>query len=260
MTVTTSPPAVSRMDPRIRQRRVDVRRQEGRRRLKALIVLLAVTVLAGAGWAAARSPLLDVDHIEFEGAVRTPLEEVAAATGLRLGAAMVDVDERAVAAGVESLPWVRTAVVHREWPGTLVIRVDERDARAAVPRDGDRWALIDGNGRVLADVEVQPEGLVRIEGLEALPAPGGTVPDAASALAVAAALTPEMAGRTEAVAVVESGHVELKLNPRGTVRLGPAQDLGAKLRSTETVLSSVGIEDLAVLDVRLPSSPVLTRG
>jgi len=40
------------MDPRIRRRRVEVRREEGRRRFRVLVGLTAVTAVACGGWAA----------------------------------------------------------------------------------------------------------------------------------------------------------------------------------------------------------------
>ena len=73
-------------------------------------------------------------------------------------------------------------------------------------------------------------------------------------------LTSALGARTEAVVVVQTGEIALKLNPRGTVRLGPADDLPAKVRAIETVLAPLDTDNLAVLDVRFPASPVLTRG
>jgi hypothetical protein len=60
--------------------------------------------------------------------------------------------------------------------------------------------------------------------------------------------------------VVRGGEIALKLDPRGIVRFGGADQVAAKVRAIETVLASLDTSDLAVLDVRLPSSPVLTRG
>jgi hypothetical protein len=59
---------------------------------------------------------------------------------------------------------------------------------------------------------------------------------------------------------MQGGEIGLRLRPRGTVRFGPPVDLTAKERAAETVLAQVDTHDLDVLDVRLPSSPVLTRG
>jgi hypothetical protein len=77
---------------------------------------------------------------------------------------------------------------------------------------------------------------------------------------VRAALSPELAARSDALVAVGDGEVELRLNPRGTVEFGPAVDLPAKVRAAETVLASVDTRNLATLDVRLPASPVVTRG
>ena len=43
------------------------------------------------------------------------------------------------------------------------------------------------------------------------------------------------------------------------MRFGDARQLDAKVRSLEAVLEQVDLTCLAVLDLRLPGSPVLTR-
>jgi hypothetical protein len=53
--------------------------------------------------------------------------------------------------------------------------------------------------------------------------------------------------------------VELRLNPEGMVRLGPPDDLDAKFTAIRAVLAEVDLRNLAVLDVRRPENPVLTR-
>ena len=247
------------MDPRIRRRRIEVRRDEGRRRLRVLLALLGVVVLTAGTMLAVRSSLLDVDHIEVEGAAHSTPAAVVQASGLRLGTAMTKVDEEKMLGPIEALPWVRRADVHREWPGTVVITVEERNPRAVTRTDAGAWALLDTDGRVLADVPELPAGVMVFEGVGPVPAPGDGVAAALGPLAVLAALPPSVTGRVASLALLESGEVELKLNPRGTVRFGTPADAAAKVRAIETVLASVDTRNLAVLDVRLPSSPVLTR-
>ncbi|MDQ4071197.1 MAG: FtsQ-type POTRA domain-containing protein, partial [Actinomycetota bacterium] len=99
------------VDPRFRRRWAEVRRQEGRRRLRAVIGATAVVAVAAAGWGATGSPLLDLDRIVVEGAVHTGPDDARFASGLRLGEPMIDVDEAAVRRGVEALPWVERATV-----------------------------------------------------------------------------------------------------------------------------------------------------
>ncbi|HET7652004.1 MAG TPA: hypothetical protein VFK42_03140, partial [Acidimicrobiales bacterium] len=46
----------------------------------------------------------------------------------------------------------------------------------------------------------------------------------------------------------------------GVVRFGPPDQIREKLLAVFTVLDHVDLRDLAVLDVRVPSAPVSTRG
>ncbi len=266
-------PVYTAIDPRIRQRRIAVRRDEGRRRLRFLMAGLLILTLSVGGWVAVRSPLLDVDRIEVEGIGHTPAEAVVGQASLRGGQAMVDVDEEGAARRVETLPWVAAATVERRWPATVRITVTERRAAAVTRADGPapaRWLLLDATARVLAAQPEQPPGLVVIERLGPAAAPGAVLAGTALAgsvlanvagpLAVVAALSPALLARTAAVTAAAGGQVGLKLNPRGAVLLGPPAQLAAKLTAAETVLAQVDTGNLSTLDVRLPSSPVLTRG
>jgi cell division protein FtsQ len=249
------------MDPRLRARRVAIRRQEGRRRLRRLALLLAVTVLAAAGIAATRSPLLDVDRVRVEGTSHTPAAAIRAASRVRPGDALVDVDPGAVRHRVAALPWVDRVAVRRQWPGTVRIEVTERRA-AAVLAAGTRSFLVDATGRVLEPVAEPPASLVRIEGVDLAPSltAGSSVPDpAAPALAVLRALRPPLRDQIGAVTLTPDG-VDLQLREGGVVRLGAPADVEGPLLSAATVLSDVDRHCLAVLDVRVPDSPVLTRG
>ncbi len=247
------------IDPRIRQRRIAVRRQEGRRRLRLLVGIASVTGLLVGGWGATRSPLLDVDGIDVEGAARTPREDLVAASGIRFGQPMVDVDERGAVRGLSALPWVRTVSVERRWPDSIVIRVVERDPVAAAPAP-DGWALVDATGQVLALLTSVPSNLLALDGIPPAGPPGSVLGGSASdLLAVAAAVPADLRPRVSAVQAAPEGGVELRLQPEGTVRLGPPRQLDDKFRATLTVLGQVDTNALATLDVRIPESPVLTR-
>ncbi len=247
------------MDPRIRRRRIEVRRDEGRRRLRLLVAVLLILTFSVGGWVAVRSPLLDVDRVQVEGADHTVVSAIVREAAVRGGQAMIDVDEGGAARRVETLPWVAHAQVRRHWPSTVRISVTERRVVAVTRVDGGGWALLDATARVL-EVVANPPGGITVEGVGPTAPAGGEVSGAKGPLAVVTALSPQLAARTSAVVAIEGGQIELKLNPRGTVRLGPPVDLKTKLSAVETVLARVDTRNLATLDVRLPSSPVLTRG
>jgi cell division protein FtsQ len=251
------------VDPRFRRRRVEVIRQEGRRRLRVLVGVTAVVVVTAAGsWVATDSPLLDLDRVVVEGAVRTTPTDVRFASGLRLGQALLDVDENAATRSVETLPWVHFAVVSRHWPNTVRIRLVEREPVAVAPAEAGAVALLDGEGRVLEWVDAAPPGLPALAGLApAGPAGSSIGADGLATLAVAVALPAELRARTVGVAPAAGGRgeVEMTLSPEGMVRLGPPDDLDRKFTAIRTVLSQVDLQNLAVLDVRRPDNPVLTR-
>ncbi len=250
------------MDPRLRRRWVDVRREEGRRRLRVLAGITAVVAVAGAGWAATGSPVLDLDRVVIEGAVHTGVDDARFASGLRLGEPLVDVDERAAARGVEALPWVDRATVRRHWPGEVRIHIVERKPVAVTGAGGGGVALIAGSGRVLDWVAEAPPGMPGLAGVPPAGPAGSTLSaDAVPPLSVAVALPPELRARTVGVAPVDGGRgeVEIRLRPEGSVRLGPPVDLDKKFDAIRAVLAQVDLGNLAVLDVRRPDSPVLTR-
>ncbi|HUQ62902.1 MAG TPA: FtsQ-type POTRA domain-containing protein [Acidimicrobiales bacterium] len=247
------------MEPRIRVRRAQVRKQEGRKRLRVLVAVLVVAAVAGAAWGTVRSPLVDVDHIVVEGALETGPAPVATASRVHRRAAMVDIDEGAVGRRLRALPWVRSAVVQREWPGTVRIRIVERVPVAMTPNGGGGWALVDVEGRVLKWLATPEPGVLAIGGLPPAGAPGVMLaPEARGLLDVAEAVPSELRPRLTG-AILDAAGITLGLAPAGTILLGGAEDLGAKLRAAQMVLAGVDTTGVGVIDVRFPATPTLTR-
>ena len=258
--MTGAAPVTTAIDPRFRQRLIDVRRHEGRRRLRLLVGAAACIAVLGAVWAASRSPLLDVDHVRLTGASHTPPLRIIQTAGSLPGRSMVDLDEAAAAQRIERLPWVADARVRRQWPNTVSIEVRERAPVASVSAARGGWALVDGSGRVLEPMANAPADRPTLEGVPPVGAPGTQVPlPARGPLAVVRALTPAMLMRVGAVVRTPDGELQLRLRAGGVVRLGDTGELAPKLVAAEAVLAEVDARHVAVLDVRAPDTPVLTR-
>ena len=246
------------IDPRIRQRRIEVRREEGRRRLRFLIGVVVVLLLAGSAAAATRSPLLDVDHIHVTGNRHATDGRLLSAGRLAKGVLMIEVDTGAVERGMESLRWVASARVSREWPSTVRVEVVERTAVAAVAVADGRWAPVDRHGRVLEPVPERP-ALPALAGVLPLdPARRTTPTSARPALAVVAAMRGPLTTAVAGVAPTSSG-LDLQLHGGGVVRFGAPTEVEAKLAALGAVLERVDPTTVAVIDVRVPDAPVLTR-
>ena len=247
------------IDPRILRRRVEVDRGESRRRLAFLLATLAVVGAAGAGWGLTRSPLLDVDRVVVEGARTVPGPEVVAASGIRKGQPMADVDQGGAARAVARLPRIDRVSVRRHWPAIVEISVAERVPVAGLRSPSGRWALVDRSGLVLAEAAVLPAVPV-LEGVPAAGPPGTRLETGTAQLVrLAAALPPPGALRAAALSVAPGGRLEMRLRPQGLVRFGDPLRLEEKVRAAEAVLSRIDVRQISVLDVQIPEAPSLTR-
>jgi cell division protein FtsQ len=248
----------------MRSRRIAVRRHAGRRRLKRATAALAVVALAVAAYAATQTPLLDVDRVTVEGAVETSADEVLAAARVGHGDPMIGVDAARASDRIERLAWVDRARVVRHWPGTVEIDVTERSPVAVVDVPGTRFALVDADARVL-EVSSAPsdgpapataDGLAELTGLRGDIVEGERLGGSAGdALEVLVAVQDRLPGTVVGV----STDLDATLADGGEIRFGDTEQLDNKIVAAETVLADVDLACLAVLDVRVPGSPALTR-
>jgi len=247
-------PRGPRVDPRIRERRVEVTRARGRRRLWILVAVTAALVVAGGGWLVLHSALLDVDQVVVTGAAQTSPDEVLSAADVDRGDALVFVDLGAVERRVERLPWIDEARVERRLPGELAIQVTERSPAAWARRSETEVALMDARGRVLAVVLETPPNLPELSGLGPVPVPGGRVAGAAG-LSVLAELPGELRERVTHLTVADS-KVVLGLGVGPEIRMGTGTELGEKGRVALAILRTLSEPFPAYVDVSVPQAPV----
>ncbi len=249
--------AAPRIDPRLRERRAAVARAAGRRRLRVILVVASILVVAGIAYLAASSPLFDVDRIEVIGASPAVVGQVRAHTGIHTHDALAFVDTGAIARRVEQLPWVAHATVHRTFPGTLRVTVKEYTPAAFVRVPGHGVVLIARNGHVFATAKTPPLGAVEIRGVRRAPKIGEALAPTAAAR-VMSQLPHALAARVHAVDVSGDG-LALVLRTGGSIRLGDGSALGAKSQAALAVLARIGPSPFAYLDVSTPQTPVLQR-
>lgn len=248
------------IDPRIRARRVAVLRAQGRRRLHLLLALVGLIALGGGAWGLTRSPALDVDHVRLQGLDPRLTDSVLAAAGVSTGTPMLDVDTAEVAGRIETLAWVESAAVRRDWPGTVRIEVTERTPVAVVP-DGAGVALVDAAGYVIGR-DPLPTGPAAVD-LPVIAAPldvelGVALVDAAPALAVVEVLPDDLHPWVEAI-TVSGRDLGLDLVGGSTVVLGEPVLLADKVAAVRAVLSGVELECLSTIDVTMADQATVRR-
>ena len=97
----------------------------------ALFALVAVALLAAAVLWAARHPLFSIRAIRIEGDVsRNSVATIRANAAPKLTGNFFTTRLAADKTAFEAVPWVRAAEVRREWPGKLVVRLQEHRAVA----------------------------------------------------------------------------------------------------------------------------------
>ncbi|MFN8017884.1 MAG: FtsQ-type POTRA domain-containing protein [Acidimicrobiales bacterium] len=257
MTTTTTRrrSASPAIEPKLQARRIEVARDQGRRRLRRLGVLVLVLLLVVGAVALTQSPALDVDQVQVRGARRTDVAAIRTASGVRAGQSMVGVDPSAAAAQVEALPSVADAQVVRHWPGTVQIVVVERVPVAQVG-EGSGAVLVDRSGRALAAAP-SSSSLPVLSGRPA--AVGQQVSSARqAALAVVADLPRDLRRQVASARVTPTG-VALELDDGIEVRWGDTSQATAKAEALRVLLEQADRPTIASVDVSVPRASTLKR-
>ncbi|MEM8705470.1 MAG: FtsQ-type POTRA domain-containing protein [Actinomycetota bacterium] len=254
---------MSSIDPRLRQRRIAVRRAEGRRRLRILVGVLGLAAVLGGGYALSQSAVLDLDTIEVAGAAGADAAAVAEATGLDIGTPLIELDLDDATAAVTALPWVETAAVSRAWPGTVEVTVTRRIGVALLPTGDGTGVVIDDDGVAIARSATSAVGDLPVITL----GPSGDLGDvqtlALPALDLIAAVPADLEPWIETYDIDYGGvgtpALTLDLVGDAVAQLGDDRELDAKLESVRTTLGRVDLTCVSIIDARVGGYAVVTR-
>jgi cell division protein FtsQ len=101
-----------------------------------------------------------------DGNDRRGAQQLAARGGIELGKNIFTVDEQRAAAGIVADPWIAEAEVNTELPGSVFIKVVEREAGALAALAGQLY-LVDRGGEIFKLLaEGDPHDLTVITGLD----------------------------------------------------------------------------------------------
>lgn len=205
-----TPPAP---DPRLRARRIAVRRAESRRRIKWVVGAVVVLLLLVAGLVLLASPMFSIRTVQVEGAVYTDPDRLAEIVDGLEGEPILTADLDGARRSLEEIPWVREARVTMHFPDRISIQIAERSPIAHYRGADGLHRVIDVDGRVLDAIEGVPADYLPIDGNGPNVAPGafaGTTWRAAAQLANA--LPTSLRPRVLRLGVTDAGELTMELS------------------------------------------------
>ena len=246
------------MDQRIAERRKEVERERRRRHGRLAVVGLILVAVISGGALVERSSLVALAEVQVRGTERLDASDVRAAADLPLGTSTLRLRLGAARARVEALPLVRAAQVERVDPLTVRVTVRERVPELVVTTLSGA-VLVDGAGLVIdrGVVEGLPQITTSVTELPRLGTPITALPAAANAVAVHAALPGPLRAEVVRYEPRADDDVDLVLRNGLRVRFGRADHVAEKARTLGALLPGIEPTDVALIDVRAPSNPVV---
>jgi cell division septal protein FtsQ len=238
------------------------------RRSRALCLLCFWTAMAAAlaagAWPSVRQhPAFRVGTIRLVGCPDALRTDAARILQPLLGRDLFAVrgQSPAFTAKLRALPEVAAAELVCRLPRTVVASFKTRQP-VLCALAGERWLLVDAEGRVLRQVAQSPAGLPQAYGLCAgAEQPGEHVPaEPLAAIRDVIDVARECLGAApRGVSLGEAGALRLRTGDGDVVILGPADRLAEKLHVYRAVRARLD-HPVAYIDVTVPSAPVWREG
>ncbi|MEO5669995.1 MAG: cell division protein FtsQ/DivIB [Ramlibacter sp.] len=202
-----------------------------------LFAVCFVLLVAGGMWWALRHPLFAVGGITVRGDVaHTNAVTLRANVAPRLAGNFFTLNLASAREAFEAVPWVRTAVVQREFPNRLRVRLQEHQAVAVWGPEGDS-RLVNTFGDVFEvnAGDVEPEDLPRLDG------PKGQSAQVLAAFQTLKPLFEPMDLNIIKFALTARGNWQLGLDNGGVVELGRGtpDELAARTQTFVQTLTQV---------------------
>jgi len=133
------------IDPRLAERRREVAEDRARRKVGRLVrLLLVIGLIGGAVWLLL-SPLLSVEEVTTTGIEVSAAQRVLVEHDVIAGTPLILIRAEEIESALEMDPWIREAEVEVDWPGGVLVRVEERVPVAWLrTEEGWGWLAVDG--------------------------------------------------------------------------------------------------------------------
>ncbi len=197
------------------------------------------------------SPLMALRTIEVVGANRIPADRIQGALADQMGTPLPLVDESKIKADLADFPLIRSYVTESRPPGTLVVRIVEREP-VGVLASAAGFDLVDAAGVVIQRGKERPPGYPVIEARAGVGSRGFT-----AAAEVVAALPEGIRSQLDSVMAATKDDVTLTLTGGSRVVWGSAEKSEYKAVVLSALMVSAPVGTVSEYDVSSPDSAVL---
>ncbi|TFY98848.1 cell division protein FtsQ/DivIB [Ramlibacter humi] len=181
-----------------------------------LFTAFAALLLAAAGWWAVRHPLFAVAGITVQGDItHNSAATLRANVAPHLAGNFFTIDLAGTRRVFENVPWVRQAVVRREFPNRLRVTLQEHQAAAFWGEEGAS-RMVNGFGEVFE----ANAGEVELDGLPRLAGPDGQAPQVLAMYRAVAPLFEPLDLSAEELTLTGRGSWQVSLDTGAVVELG----------------------------------------
>jgi cell division protein FtsQ len=252
------------MEPRMRERRIAVKRAVGRKRLKWAAIGIGAVAAVVAVLAVAGSDLFEIKDITVDGAVYSRGDRLDAVIAELEGANVLRIDTNEVERQLEAIPWVADARVTTNFPNGATIEVAERRPVIAYQGADGQYRVLDEHGRVLAVLAGQPVDYLVLDTetgeSPSLDAGAFAPPGYQSAARLVPALDDGLRAQVSAISAAADGSdLRLTLNGAIEVRFGAAEDLRDKLVRLQTALTDTDPENAPTELIDVSTRDIVVR-
>lgn len=242
--------SATKIEPRLRERRIAVKRAAGRKRLRWVLAITAALAVIVAGLAVLGSGSFAVEDVEVIGAERIDEDALADVVAELEGTPVLLVDTDAAEQQLEAIPWVERARVTTDFPHGATIELVERTPLVTYEAPDGKWRVLDADGRVLAIDAKANAAYLPITGADLTELPLGTFDQRLSAAATLVSALGDLRPEAKSVSIsVDSSDLRLVLQDGTEVRFGEAEDLITKLVRLRAKLNELDGDRVRYIDV-----------
>jgi cell division protein FtsQ len=224
--------------------------------LAVLLLILAGAVL----WLLYGSPWLRVERVSVSGTKVLTRQEVRQSGKVPVGRSLAGIDTNAIETRLRrQLPRIDTVEVSRSWPGTVAVRITERDAVLLVEKGG-KFVEVDDEGVSFARVGQAPKAVPLLElALTEEDSAGASVRRfgeerlVREAVRVAGDIPRAVARDTRNVKVRSYDDISLELTGGRTVEWGSSEEGPVKARTLTALMKAA--PRASHFDVSVPTAP-----